>query len=359
MKNLWKNSKHKKIIDKVLGGERITFEDGVELMRSNEINTVGYLADFVRKKIAGDEVCYSAYLNMNYTNICYLSCQLCAFSRKEGDADAYLLSLKEIEEKVKQAHQDYHINEVHIVGGITYKASFEYILEMMSLVRNYNPDIFVKAFTAVEIDHFSRQTKLSYSEVLKQLKDAGLCGMPGGGAEIFSERVRPEIAKGKIAGDKWLEIHQLAHETGLKSNATMLYGHIENEEDIVDHMDRLRKVQDVTGGFNSFIPLAFHPDNTELDHIPFVDAFTDLKVYAVGRIYLDNFPHIKAFWTSLGKKLAQVLLSFGVDDLGGMAIDEKIMHNAGAKTPVFLKRDELVRIIETANRVPKLVNSSY
>jgi len=356
---LWKNSKHSTIIDKVLSEERISEQEAVELLKTDEINTLGFLADTVRKRIAGEEVCYSAYLNVNYTNICYLSCQLCAFSRVEGDEDAYLLSLDEIEKRVKDAYENYRINEVHIVGGVTYKAPFEYILAIMSRIRDLNLGVFIKAFTAVEIDHFARQTKLPHTEVIRQLKEAGLCSMPGGGAEIFSERVRPKIAKGKISAEKWLQVHEYAHEAGMKTNATMLYGHIENEEDIADHMKRLRDVQDKTNGFNAFIPLAFHPENTELDHIPFVDAYTDLRIYAVARIFLDNFPHLKAFWTTLGEKLAQVSLSFGVDDLGGMAIDETIMHNAGAQTPIFLKQNELVRIIETANRKPRLVNSSY
>jgi len=359
MNLLWKNSPLSKIAEKVYANERITQEDAIQLLKSNELNLIGLLADHVRKKTCGDRVCYSTYLNINHTNLCYLNCQLCAFYRKPGDSDAYILTLDEIEERVRKAYETYHINEVHIVGGLTYEVSFDYIKEMLERIKVINPDIFIKAFTTVEIDHFARQTKTTHTEVLETLKASGLGGLPGGGAEIFSERIRGKIAKGKLSADKWLEIMRKAHQVGLGSNATMLYGHIENEEDIADHINRLREVQDETNGFNAFIPLAFHPDNTEMDDIPFVDGMTDLKIYAVSRIFLDNFPHIKAFWTTLGKKMAQVSLSFGVDDLGGMAIDEKIMHDAGAKTPVFMKQDELVTMIETTGRAAKLVNSSY
>jgi len=362
MTSIWKNSSLSKIADKVFAGERISEADAVTLLKTRELNALGRLADFVRKQKCGDDVCYSVYLNINHTNLCYLSCELCAFGKKPGEDGAYILTLDEVESRAKAALENYSINEVHIVGGLTYEVSFDYILEMITRIRRLDSNLFIKAFTSVEIDHFSRQTKMSPREVLVALKDAGLCGMPGGGAEIFDETVRNKIAKGKISAEKWLSGMKEAHQVGFKTNATMLYGHIETEEHIADHMNRLRELQDETGGFNAFIPLAWQPENTELEakeNLPFVDGFTDLKIYATSRIFLDNFPHIKAFWSTLGVKMAQVALSFGVDDLGGTAIDEKIVHDAGAKTPVSMKQDELVRLIQKASRNPRLVNSSY
>ncbi len=362
MSSIWKNSGLSKIADKVLSGERISPEDALLCLNTRDLNDLGRLADHVRRQKCGSNVCYSVYLNVNHTNLCYLSCQMCAFERKPGASDAYVLPLDEIESRVKKALEEYHINEVHIVGGLTYEVSWNYMIEMLQRIRSLDPDLFVKAFTVVEIDHFARQTKMSHQEVLLALREAGLNGLPGGGAEIFAEPTRSKIARGKMSGDKWLSVMKVAHENGIRTNATMLYGHIETNEDIVDHMNRLRALQDVTGGFNSFIPLAFQPDNSELsvkEKIKFVDGITDLKIYATARIFLDNFPHIKAFWTTLGVKMAQVALSFGVDDLGGTAIDEKIMHDAGAKTPVSLKQEELIRLIRQSGREPRLVNSSY
>lgn len=359
MNSIWKNSRLTKIADKVFGGERISPEDALSLLKSRELHTLSRLADHVRKAKCGDEVSYSVYLNINHTNLCYLSCQLCAFARKPNDADVYMLTLDEIDSRVKQALETFQINEVHIVGGLTYELPFSYFIEMMTRIRSIEPCLFIKAFTAVEIDHFARQERTNHLDVLTRLKEAGLSGLPGGGAEIFSQRIRDKIARGKISAEKWLSVMRVAHQAGLRTNATMLYGHIENEEDIVDHLTRLRNLQDETAGFNAFIPLAFHPENTEMEEIPFVDGVTDLKIYAVSRIFLDNFPHIKAFWTTLGVKLAQAALSYGVDDLGGTAIDEKIMHDAGAKTPVSLKREELIHLIRQVNRIPREVNSSY
>lgn len=362
MNLIWKNSSLSKIADKVFAGERIPEQDAVTLLKTRELNMLGYLADYVRKQKCGDDVCYSVYLNINHTNLCYLSCEICAFAKKPGEEGAYILTLDEIEFRVKAAIENYQINEVHIVGGLTHEVSFEYILEMLSRIRRLDPSIFIKAFTAVEIDHFSRQTKLSSREVLLALKNAGLCGMPGGGAEIFDDRVREKIAKGKMSAQKWLSAVREAHQVGLKTNATMLYGHIETAEHIADHLNRLRKLQDETGGFNTFIPLAWQPENTKLEskeHLVHVDGMTDLKIYATSRIFLDNFPHIKAFWSTLGVKMAQVALAFGVDDLGGTAIDEKVVHDAGAKTPVSMKQEELVRLIQQVGRTPRLVNSSY
>ncbi|MBI4398726.1 MAG: aminofutalosine synthase MqnE [Candidatus Omnitrophica bacterium] len=362
MNLIWKNSELSDIAGKVFRGERITPEDALVCLGTCELNTLGYLADFVRKKKCGEDVCYSVYLNINHTNLCYLSCQLCAFKRTSGEEGAYTLSVEEVHSRVRKALEEYHINEVHIVGGLTYEISFEMVLEMIRRIRSLSGDLFIKAFTAVEIDHFARQTRTSWKEVLGELKEAGLSGMPGGGAEIFAEPVRSKIARGKISGDKWLAVMKEAHENGVKTNATMLYGHIESAEDIADHMNRLRRLQDETNGFSSFIPLAFQPDNTELEakeQIHFTDGITDLKIYATARIFLDNFPHIKAYWTTLGIKIAQVALSFGVDDLGGTAIDEKIMHDAGAKTPVSLREEELVRLIRSSGRLPRRVDSSY
>ena len=360
MSILWKDSELFDLVQKVEKNERLTDAEAVRCLKTNDLAALGHMADLVRRRVAGDQVAYSIYLNINHTNICDVFCKLCAFYRTRKDKDAYLLSHEEVVKRVREAIEKHNIREVHIVGGIDFKLPFEYNLDMIRKIRAVSDSLYIKAFTAVEIDHFATQEKKSYREILQMFKDAGMSGLPGGGAEIFAERVRKIICTLKIGREPWLEVHREAHKIGLPSNATMLYGHFETPEEIVDHMRSLRDLQDETHGFNSFIPLAFHPKNTSFEkQVAPTDGYKDLKIFAAARIYLDNFPHIKAFWSSLGVKFSQVLLSYGVDDLGGTALDEKIFHDAGAETPVSLACQELELLIREAGRTPVQVDSSY
>jgi len=345
-----------KIEEKVLAGKRLNREDGLKLIASSDLLSLGSLADIVRKRKVGDKSYFNSNLNINYTNICIFRCPLCAFSKdlEEG----YLFSLEEIEEKVYQGLR-LEIKEFHIVGGLHPHLSFEYFKEMLKRIKKIDAEIFIQAFTAVEIDHFSKNSGLSIEEVLKKLKEAGLDSIPGGGAEVFSPRVRQIISPKKISGNRWLEVMKKAHFLGIKSNATMLYGHVETKEEQVDHLLALRDLQDKTKGFLAFVPLAFHPKNTSLSSCRGTDGFDDLRIFAVSRILLDNFDHIKGLWMYLGEKLAEVALCFGVDDIGGTGLEEKIVHAAGALTPTEISKKRLVRIIENAKRIPQEVDSLY
>lgn len=347
------------IYEKVEAGERLSFEDGLRLYRTNDLATLGTLAQFVRRRTNSNRVFYSVNLHMNHTNVCTLRCLFCAFARRPGEAGGYTFSTDEIQEKIRQAIEYRQINEVHIVGGHNPDLSLDYYVEMIRKIREVNSEIYIKALTAPEIDDIAVRSGLSYREVLSTLKSAGLDGLPGGGAEIFAPRTRQKICKDKISADTWLAIHEIAHNLGLRSNATMLYGHIESDEDRVDHVLRLREVQDRTHGFFSFIPLAYNAENTPMGKIGEAGGFLDLKVYAVSRLLFDNVPHIKAHWITTGLKLGQVALSFGVDDLGGTNLNEKIVHDAGSETPVDLSRDELEHLIRSAGYEPCLVDSSY
>ncbi|MDI6781348.1 MAG: CofH family radical SAM protein [bacterium] len=343
---------------KVLSGERLTQEDGVRLMNSTDILGLGHLSDIVRKKIVGDDAYFNCNLNINYTNICVCRCPLCAFSRDPNAADAYLLSLEEIEERVKAVNH-MGINEVHIVGGLHPDLPFSYLEEMLQRIKGINSHIFIQAFTATEIDYYAHVSGISIEQALLRLKNAGLSSIPGGGAEIFSPRVRQIIAPKKIPGIRWLKVMETAHNLGLHSNATMLYGHVETPEERVEHIIAIRQLQDKTSGFLSFVPLAFHPGNTNLQNCKGTDGIDDLRTFAVSRILLDNITHIKGLWMYLGEKLAEVALCFGVDDLGGTGIDEKIVHAAGATTPTQTSQELLTRISKNADRCPKKVNSIY
>lgn len=355
---------------KILAGERLTQEDGVRLMKSTDILRLGHLADMVRKKIVGDNAYFNGNLNINYTNICVCRCPLCAFSRDLNAGDAYLLSLEDIEARVR-AVNCMGINEVHIVGGLHPDLPFSYLEEMLQRIKGINSNIFIQAFTATEIDYFANVSGISLEQALIRLKNAGLSSIPGGGAEIFSPRVRQIIAPKKISGKRWLKVMEIAHNLGLYSNATMLYGHVETPEERVEHIIAIRELQDKSRdstsgggstsgtGFLSFVPLAFHSGNTELSNCKGTDGIDDLRTFAVSRLLLDNITHIKGLWMYLGEKLAEVALCFGVDDLGGTGIDEKIVHAAGATTPTQTSQELLVRIIKNANRCPKKVNSIY
>ncbi len=347
------------IYDKVQAGERLSFEDGVRLYKSNNLPLLGSLAQMVRTRLNGKRVFYSINLHMNHTNVCTLRCLFCAFSRRPGEEGGYTFSVQEITDKVRKAIEAWQINEVHIVGGHNPDLGLDYYTGLFSSIRSVSPSIYIKALTAPEIDDLSKRTGLTPENILVELKNAGLDGMPGGGAEIFSPVTRRKICHEKISGDEWLEIHKTAHRLGLRTNATMLYGHVETDEDRVDHVLRLRALQDETRGFYSFIPLAYNAENTPMGRIGEAGGFLDLKVYAISRLLFDNIPHIKAHWITTGLKMGQVSLSFGIDDLGGTNLNEKIVHDAGSETPLDLSREELERLIRDAGYEPCLVDSSY
>ena len=337
---------------KIEAAERLSGDDVTELLSSGDLLAVGAMADFVRARVAGDEVFFISNRHINHTNVCRNRCLFCAFSHDEGDADAYTLSVDEVVEKARETLAGGGISEIHIVGGEHPDLPFGYYLEMMRALRELAPDVHIQAFTASEINHFARISDQSVAEVLRQLQKAGLGSLPGGGAEVFSVRVRDAICERKISGQAWLDVHRAAHQVGMVSNATMLYGHVEQPEELADHMVRLRDLQDETGGFNAFIPLSFQPANTGLSELPGPTGFDDLKMLAVGRLALDNFKHVKAFWINVGLKLAQVSLAFGVNDLDGTVVEERISHAAGVDTGQELSKAELAHVIKAAGRVP-------
>src|SRR5271155_4486937 len=339
------------IAAKVHGGERLSFEDGVALYRAGDILAVGWLANWVRERKHGNIAYFNVNRHINPTNVCVASCRLCAFGRKKGDAGTYTMALEEAWETAASGYTE-AVTGFPIVGGLHPDLPFEYFMDLVRGLKVRFPKVHVKAFTMVEVAFLAKRGKMTIPETLAQMKAAGVDSMPGGGAEIFADRVRHIICDHKIDGDQWLETAKLAHEMGLKSNATMLYGHVENDEDRVDHLLKLRALQDETGGFQTYIPLAFHPDNTPLQHLPKTTGMLDIKQIAVGRLVLDNFPHIKSYWQMVSAKMAQISLRFGADDMDGTVIEEKIYHDAGATTPQGMRREELERLIRAAGRVP-------
>jgi aminodeoxyfutalosine synthase len=333
------------IAAKVLAGERLSKEDGLALYASPDIVGIGQLADHVRRSKNDDVVFFNVNRHINPTNICSNKCKFCAFWRDEADEDAYAMTLEEMVRAAEDAAPS-GITELHIVGGLHPDWPYEFYLDMMRKLKAALPDVLIQAFTAVEIDYFAKISEQSSKDVLAQLKEAGLDSLPGGGAEIFSERLRSIAWEKKTSADDWLRIHGEAHELGMHTNCTMLYGHIETIEERVEHMVALREQQDRSGGFLAFIPLAFHPANTELSDLPGTTGYDDLKTLAIARLMLDNIPHIKAFWIMVGLKIAQISTAFGVDDLDGTVVEERITHAAGATTPEALSKEELVALIE-------------
>jgi aminodeoxyfutalosine synthase len=339
------------IAAKVLAGERLSFDDGLALYGSADILAVGWLANYVREKMHGDVAYFNVNRHINPTNVCVAACRLCAFGRKKGADGSYTMALEQAWQTAASGYTE-AVTEFHIVGGLHPDLPLEYFLDLISGLKERFPNVHIKAFTMVEIAFLARRAKLTVPETLKKLKDAGVDSMPGGGAEIFADRVRHIICDHKIDGEEWLETARMVHQAGLKSNATMLYGHIENDEDRVDHLLKLRALQDETHGFQTFIPLAFHPDHTALEHLPKTTGLTDIRQIAVSRLLLDNFAHIKAYWQMMTAKIAQIALRFGADDIDGTVIEEKIYHDAGATTPQGMRRQELMRLITAAGRVP-------
>jgi len=338
------------IRDKVTSGERVSEEDALALFRSRDIHAVGEIADIANRRRNGDRVYFIVNRHINPTNICVNRCRFCAFSKSKEEPLAYTMTMDEILVRAEEARSQ-NATELHIVGGLHPDLPFDFYLRMLATLRERFPELHIQAFTAVEVDHFSRITGLSLREVIRQLKEVGLGSLPGGGAEIFAPEIRNLICSEKISGDRWLEIMEEVHGAGLKSNATMLYGHVETLESRVDHMRRLRELQDRTGGFQSFIPLAFHPKNTEIAK-GYTTGLEDLLSLAVGRIFLDNFRHVKSFWIMVGPKVAQVSLHFGVNDIDGTVVEEKITHAAGARAGQEMTVHELVTMIRQAGRIP-------
>lgn len=359
MNQLLSNSKLQDIQDKIQSGQRLNFEDGVRLFQSNDLPFLGALANQVRQKLNGKKVYYSVNLHLNHTNVCTAHCVFCAFARRPHEEGGYTFNLEQIREKVSDAVKRFNINEVHIVGGLNPELGMDYYIKMFQFIRQDHPHLYIKALTAVEIDDLAKRFHLSWNDILSQFREAGLNGLPGGGAEIFNEVTRRKICADKTTSHDWIEVHRTAHEMEMPTNCTMLYGHIESVEDRVDHILRLRALQDETYGFQSFIPLAFNAENTPLEKKGEPGGYTDLKVYAISRLLFDNVPHIKVHWTTLDLKMAQTALFFGVDDVGGTNLNEKIMHDAGNETPVDLSETALRSLIEKAGFEPVLVDSSY
>ena len=332
--------------EKVLGDERLSQTDGMRLFETQDFPAVGRMADYVKTQRDGDRVFFVLNRQLNPTNICVLSCSFCDFAKKKGDADAYEMSMEEI-----LAHVDEDTREVHMVGGHHPDWPFEKYVDIVRTLHETYPDVQVKAFTAAEIDYFWRRWKVTPEESLARLKEAGLRSMPGGGAEVFSDRVHKLLFAGKSNADRWLEIHRLAHNMGIRSNATLLYGHIETYQERVDHMLRLRELQDETGGFLAFIPLEYQVGDTHL--VPRqASAIDDLKTIAAARLLLDNFPHIKAYWVMITEETASVALHFGASDMDGTIGRERIAHAAKAASPGGLARERVIQLIKDAGKVP-------
>jgi aminodeoxyfutalosine synthase len=340
------------IRDKVEAGERLSADDGLLLFRpETHLNELGELANLVRERKNGNAAYYNINTHLNPTNVCVYRCIFCAFRSDLRDPKGYLMSDEQILARGQEA-VDSGATEMHIVGGLHHQKKFDWYLDLLRLLHEAYPRLHLKAWTAVEIDWFTHLTRRSIREVLAELRDAGLGSLPGGGAEIFHPEIRDQICEHKADAGRWIEIHRTAHQLGLRSNATMLYGHLENDYHRVDHLLRLRELQDETGGFQTFIPLAFHPENTKLSHIKKPSALVDLRIMAASRLLLDNFDHVKAYWIMLGVGTAQTALAVGADDLDGTVRHELIYHDAGAKTPEILSVEQIRRLITEAGRDP-------
>ena len=346
------------VAEKVFAGERLSAEDGLALCQSHDLLAVGWLANHVREKRHGNVTYYNVNRHINPTNVCVAHCKLCAFGRSPDQSGAYTFALEEIWQRAALGVAE-GATEFHIVGGLHPDLPFSYYLDLIRGLKERFPEVHLKAFTMVEVGYYARITKMSIRDTLLAMKEAGVDSLPGGGAEIFHPRVRKIICDHKVSGQMWLQIARTAHEIGLRSNATMLYGHVETAEERVDHLLQLRSTQDKTQGFVTFIPLAFHPANTGLAHLPGPTGIDDLRTMAVSRLLLDNFEHIKAYWIMLTPRIAQIALHFGANDLDGTVVEEKIYHDAGATTPEGLTRTELERLIRAAGRVPVERDTRY
>lgn len=339
------------VFQKAVRGERLTRADGLTLLNTQDIAALGVIAHQVRLNQVGNQVYFNNNAHINYSNVCKIRCGLCAFGKDADDPEAYTMTVEQVVAKAAR-FAEYGITELHIVGGVHPQLPFTYYEEILGGIHQKFPQISLKAFTAAEIHEFTEITGMSAREVLSRLYQVGLRFLPGGGAENFSQRVRDVICTSKISAARWLEIHQTAHELGIKTNANMLFGTIETPEELVDHLLALRDLQDQTGGFQALIPTAFHPENTQLEHIRPTSGYHYLKVIAVARLILDNFKFIKAYWITAGSDVAQIALNFGANDLDGVVREEKIYHTAGAKTPQMLEQEDLINLIKETGQVP-------
>ncbi len=346
------------ILEKVQSGERLSYEDGLTMYRSSDILALGYMANLVREQMHADITYFNVNRHINPTDVCVASCRLCAFGKRAKDPHAYTMSLEQVWESAGKGYSE-AVTEFHIVGGLHPELTLDWFCQMIAGLKQRYPAVHLKAFTMVEVAYLAKRGKISIRETLARLKDAGVDSMPGGGAEVFSERVRRIICDHKIDGNEWLETARTAHQLGLKSNCTMLYGHLETAEDRSDHLVRLRALQDETHGFVTFIPLAFHPDHTPLAHLPKTTGFDDLKQIAISRLMLDNIPHIKAYWIMMTPGVAQIAQRFGANDIDGTVVEEKIYHDAGATTAQHLRRNDLLRLIREAGRQPVERDTAY
>jgi aminodeoxyfutalosine synthase len=352
------DSRLRPIWDKVTQGARLSYEDGVAMFRSPDILALGSMANMVRERLHGDTTYFNVNRHINPTDVCVASCRLCAFGKKAKDARAYTMSLEQVWEAAGKGYAE-AVTEFHIVGGLHPELSLDWFCQMIAGLKERYAGVHLKAFTMVEVAYLAKRAKISIRETLEKLKAAGVDSLPGGGAEVFSERVRRIICDHKIDGEEWLETARTAHQIGLKSNCTMLYGHLETPEDSIDHLVRLRAVQDETNGFVTFIPLAFHPANTALSHLSSTSGFDDLKQIAISRLMLDNIPHIKAYWIMMTPGVAQIAQRFGANDIDGTVVEEKIYHDAGAQTAQHLRRQDLLRLIREAGREPVERDTTY
>ena len=346
------------IAEKVVAGERLSFDDGVRLFTTRDFLGLGKLANHVREARHGNVAYYNVNRYLNPTNLCWVDCALCAWARKVNEPGGYEMAIDECVEEAGKGYSE-AVTELHIVGGLHPTWPFDYYTGLMRALKERFPGVHIKAWTMVEIDWIAKIGNRSIVETIRELRDAGMDSCPGGGAEIFERRVRDVICKNKISGERWLEVARECHLQGVRTNATILYGSVETVEDRVDHFLRLRALQDETGGFTGLIPLAFHPENTPLAHLPETSGQTDLRVIAAARLLLDNFPHVKAYWIQIGTKLSQIALFFGADDLVGTVVDETITHAAGAKTASGMTRQEFERVIRESGREPFERDSQY
>ena len=342
------------IADKVYNNERLTEEDGLLLFEKGNLPFVGTLANYVKEKLHGDAVFFNRNFHIEPTNVCVFSCNFCSYSRLYAHREeGWELTLEDMLKIVKK-YDGQPVTEVHIVGGVHPKMNLYFFADLLKAIKTHRPDLHIKAFTAVELDYMFRKAKLSVDEGVQVLKEAGLNSIPGGGAEIFDAEIRQQICADKVDADGWLRIHEAIHNAGMHSNATMLYGHIENYAHRIDHMSRLRQLQDKTGGFNTFIPLKFRNGDNDMSNVPEVSVVEDFRLYAIARLFMDNFPHLKAYWPMLGRKNAQLSLAFGVDDIDGTIDDTtKIYSMAGAEEQnPAMSTDELVTLIKQVQRKP-------
>ena len=354
MDSLVQNAGLGDILEKVQDGERISIDDGIRLFQSPNLLAVGYLANIVRERKNSNNAYFIYNQHINYSNICTNLCKFCAFGKDKDSDLAYEMTVEDVRQKVRERLSE-PITEIHMVGGIHPDLPYSYYTDLLKVIKEERPDVHIQAFTCVEIAHLAEISGLGIAGVLEDLKKEGLGSIPGGGAEVFSPRIRELTCEKKLSGSGWIDVAKTAHKVGLHTNATMLYGHIESLDERLEHLDMLRKAQDETNGFLAFIPLSFHPKNTELANMSKLSRTSgvdDLKNIAVARCFLDNFPHIKAYWVMIGQKLSQIALSYGADDVDGTVKEEIITHMAGAETEQAMSREQLLRMIREAGRIP-------